>query len=210
MRNRSSISFMVAGKSRVALGVLALWVAQIALGAPAQPSWHGLRVEPPRVIAAQPLLDHHGKAMVFPAAQANWQLAFFGYTHCPDVCPITLHKARMLLDSLGPDASRLQVLFLSVDTTRDDPAQVKQFVSHHDSRILGLTGDVERIQAVANSFGVLTRRFQGKTALAYTLEHSSFLYLIDPQGRVRMMYPATVDIQHVAADLRQLWQAAAR
>ena len=75
---------------------------------------------------------------------------------------------------------------------------------------MGLTGDVERIQQVANSFGVLTRRFQGKTALAYTLEHSSFLYLIDPQGRVRMMYPATADFQDIATDLRQFWQAAAR
>lgn len=201
---------MAAGKPKAALGVLALLVAQVALGAPSQPSWQGLRVEPPRAIAAQPLLDHDGRSMRFPAARAGWQLAFFGYTHCPDVCPITLHKTRMLLDSLGPDAFRLQILFLSVDTTRDDPAAVKQFVTRHDPRILGLTGDVENMQQVANGFGVLTRRFQGKTALAYTLEHSSFLYLIDPQGRVRMMYPATADFQDIASDLRQLWQAAAR
>jgi cytochrome oxidase Cu insertion factor (SCO1/SenC/PrrC family) len=62
---------------------------------------------------------------------------------------------------------------------------------------------------VANEFGVLTRRFQGKTALAYTLEHSSFLYVLDPQGRVRVMYPATVDLQDIARDLRQLWRAPA-
>lgn len=210
MRSHVSIRDMGAGSRAGSVGLVFLLVGHIALASPAQPSWRGLRVEPPRTIAAQALLDHEGKATVFPAARAGWQLAFFGYTHCPDVCPITLHKARMLLDNLGSDASRLQVLFLSIDTTRDDPGQVKQFVTRHDPRIMGLTGDVERIQQVANSFGVLTRRFQGKTALAYTLEHSSFLYLIDPQGRVRMMYPATADFQDIATDLRQFWQAAAR
>lgn len=199
------------GASRHAVGwaLAALLAAQVALATPVQSSWHGLRVEPPRSIAAQPLLDHDGRSTKFPAARASWQLAFFGYTHCPDVCPLTLHKTRMLLDSLGPEAARLQVMFLSVDTTRDDPAAVKQFVARHDPRILGLTGDAEHMQQVASGFGVLTRRFQGKTALAYTLEHSSFLYLIDPQGRVRMMYPATTEIQDIATDLRQLWQTAA-
>jgi protein SCO1/2 len=170
---------------------------------------HGLRVEPPKAIRGEALVDHDGQATRFPLSQDRWQLAFFGYTHCPDVCPITLHKARMLLDQLGPQASRLQVLFLSIDTTRDHPEQVKQFVTRHDARIKGLTGDAEAMQAVASEFGVLTRRFQGKTALAYTLEHSSFLYLLDPQGRVRVMYPATVDLQDIARDLRQLWRAPA-
>lgn len=200
---------MDAGKRATVWAVVTLLAAPIALAAPAQSSWRGLRVEPPRSIAAQSLLDHDGRSTRFPAAHASWQLAFFGYTRCPDVCPLTLHKTRMLLNSLGPEAARLQVMFLSIDTTRDDPAAVKQFVTRHDPRILGLTGDMENMQQVANGFGVLTRRFQGKTALAYTMEHSSFLYLIDPAGRVRMMYPATTEIQDIAADLRQLWQMAA-
>lgn len=187
----------------------AIMLSALLLAAPAaasQSGMHGLRVEPPKTIRGEALVDHDGQATRFPLSQDRWQLAFFGYTHCPDVCPVTLHKARMLLDQLGPQASRLQVLFLSIDTTRDHPEQVKQFVTRHDARIKGLTGDAEAMQAVANEFGVLTRRFQGKTALAYTLEHSSFLYLLDPQGRVRVMYPATVDLQDIARDLQQLWQ----
>jgi protein SCO1/2 len=190
----------------------AIMLSALLLAAPAvasQSGMHGLRVEPPKVIRGEALVDHDGQSTRFPLSQDRWQLAFFGYTHCPDVCPITLHKARMLLDQLGPQASRLQVLFLSIDTTRDHPEQVKQFVTRHDARIKGLTGDAEAMQAVASEFGVLTRRFQGKTALAYTLEHSSFLYLLDPQGRVRVMYPATVDLQDIARDLRQLWRAPA-
>jgi protein SCO1/2 len=189
----------------IALGALLLAVPAVA----SQSGMHGLRVEPPKEIRSEALVDHDGRKTRFPLTVGAWQLAFFGYTHCPDVCPITLHKAQMLLDQLGPQAPRLQVLFLSIDTTRDNPEQVRQFVARHDARIKGLTGDAEAMQAVANEFGVLTRRFQGKTALAYTLEHSSFLYLLDPQGRVRVMYPATVDLQDIARDLRQLWRAPA-
>lgn len=186
----------------IALGTLLIALPSLA----GQSSMHGLRVEPPKAIRGGTLVDHDGRQTRFPLTSGTWQLAFFGYTHCPDVCPITLHKARMLLDQLGPQAARLQVLFLSIDATRDDPAQVKQFVARHDARIRGLTGDAEAMQAVANEFGVLTRRFQGKTALAYTLEHSSFLYVLDPQGRVRMMYPATADLRDIVRDLQHLWQ----
>jgi protein SCO1/2 len=167
--------------------------------------FQGLRVEPPRAIRAHDLVNHDGEAARFPAPQDHWQLAFFGYTHCPDVCPVTLHKAKMLLNQLGAQGGRLRVLFISIDTPRDRPEQVKQFVARHDARVVGLTGDAAAVQAVANEFGVMTRRFQGKTALAYTLEHSSFLYLIDPSGRVRMMYPMTVDPQAIAQDLARLW-----
>jgi len=167
----------------------------------------GLQIEPPRAIRGGALVDHHGRNVQFPVHDQGWQLAFFGYTHCPDICPMTLHKTRLLLDRLGDDAARVKVLFLSIDTTRDHPAQVGQFVTRHDPRITGFTGDPEAMQAVANEFGVLTRRFQGKTALAYTLEHSSFLYLLDPQGRVHVMYPGTVDPRDIMDDLRALWRA---
>lgn len=195
---------MTGSATRLAASALGLLlVAGPALAS--QSGMLGLRVEPPKAIRGETLLDHDGRQTRFPLTAGAWQLAFFGYTHCPDVCPVTLHKARLLLDQLGPEAARLQVLFLSIDTTRDNPAQVKQFVTRHDARIRGLTGDTEAMQAVANEFGVLTRRFQGKTALAYTLEHSSFLYLLDPQGRVRVMYPATADLKDIAHDLRKLW-----
>lgn len=177
-----------------------------AASATMQSSYHGLRVEPPRTIQAHTLTDHDGRSARFPARAQQWQLALFGYTHCPDVCPVTLQKTKLLLNQLGSDAGRLRITFISVDTPRDKPEQVKQFLTTHDARVLGLTGEAADIQAVANEFGVMTRRFQGKTALAYTLEHSSFLYLLDPAGRVRMLYPATVDPADIARDLQKLWQ----
>ncbi len=167
--------------------------------------FHGLRVEPPKAIHGAALLNSQGQATVFPLKTSGWQLVAFGYTHCPDVCPMTLHKTAMLLEQLGAEAKRVQVVFISIDSGRDNPQAMKDFTGKIDARILGFTGDPEALQALANEFGVLTRRFQGKTALAYTLEHSSFLYLLDPAGRVRLMYSATADIPAMANDLRRLW-----
>jgi protein SCO1/2 len=168
--------------------------------------FHGLRVEPPKTIHGVALLNPQGQAATFPLKTSDWQLVAFGYTHCPDVCPMTLHKTAMLLEQLGAEAKRLQVVFISIDSGRDNPRAMKDFTGKIDERILGLTGEPEALQAVANEFGVLTRRFQGKTALAYTLEHSSFLYLLDPAGRVRLMYSATADVPAIADDLRRLWR----
>jgi len=194
--------------SRVWLATLFLLAAQAVLGNSASSQApNGLRVEPPKSVPARSLVDEQGLFRQFPVAQRQWQLAAFGYTNCPDVCPMTLHKTAMLLKTLGANADRVQVWFVSIDTPRDDPAQVRKFVSNFDSRIKGLTGEAPDVQSLANDFNIMTRRFQGKTALAYTLEHSSFLYLIDPDARIRMMYPATTDPHSIAADLRQLWQA---
>jgi len=197
--------------SRILFAAVLLAVPAVMLGQTTAPTGlQGLRVEPPKSVPGRLLLDEQGSATQFPSAARQWQLAAFGYTHCPDVCPMTLHKTAMLLNELGNVADRVQVWFVSIDTDRDDPAQVKGFVSKFDSRIKGLTGDAAVVQALANDFNIMTRRFQGKTALAYTLEHSSFLYLIDPRGKIRLMYPATADPKGIAADLRVLWRESDR
>lgn len=166
----------------------------------------GLVVEPPRVVQPYKLIDQHAHEVLFPSAAGSWQLAVFGYTHCPDVCPMTLHKAAQLLKELGADSARLRVVFISIDSARDDTQAMKAFVEQFDARIIGLTGEPEVLQAVANEFGVLTRRFQGKTAIAYTMVHSSLLYLLDIEGRVQMMYPGGIGSEVLAADLRRLWR----
>lgn len=169
----------------------------------------GLPVEPPKAIRAHPLTDHHGQPVNFPSAtDGRWRLVVFGYTHCPDVCPMTLHKTAQLLQELGADGARLQVVFVSIDSARDDTRAMKSFVEQFDTRITGLTGDPEALQAAANEFGVMTRRYQGKTALAYTMVHSSLLYLLDPAAKVRIVYPGSADAEAVAADLRRLWRVA--
>jgi protein SCO1/2 len=176
----------------------------IPLAATAADGRHGLILDPPRVVQRHILMNQYATEVPFPSGTGRWQLVVFGYTHCPDVCPMTLHQTSMLLKELGSDSERVRVVFISIDGARDNARAMKEFIGKFDPRILGLTGDAEVLQAVANEFGVLTRRFQGKTALAYTLQHSSFLYLLDPEGRVRMLYPGSTDAQEMAQDLRRL------
>jgi protein SCO1/2 len=164
----------------------------------------GLRVEPPKAIRTHTLVNQDGKSVAFPES-GKWQLAFFGFSSCPDVCPATLQKAAQVLKRLGPgEAAGLEVVFLSIDSDRDQPEVVKRFVSVHDPRIQGLTGAAGAVQAVANEFGVIARRYQGKTALSYRIEHSAFLYLLDPLGRIVMLYPDKFGPEKIVADLRQL------
>jgi protein SCO1/2 len=183
--------------------VIGTWLMLALPGMAAVPSG-GLPVEPPKTIRAHSLTDHHGHTVNFPPADNRWQLVVFGYTHCPDVCPMTLHKISLVLKRLGERAGRVQSVFISIDSARDDAARMKDFVGQFDERILGLGGEPEALQAVANEFSVLTRRFQGKTAIAYTLNHSSQIYLVDPQARVRMMYPSGVEIEAIVRDLERL------
>jgi protein SCO1/2 len=184
--------------------MIVLLVMGSARAAPAE--FHGLRVEPPKVLRGGLLLDQDSRETVFPLKRDSWQLVFFGYTHCPDICPMTLHKTGMLLKELGSESVRVTPVFISIDSGRDNPEALREFLKQSETRAVGLSGDPETLQTVANEFGVMVRRFQGKTALAYTLEHSSFLYLLDPQGRVRFLYPGTADISGIVADLRHLWR----
>lgn len=176
----------------------------LAVVAPPAHSLNGLPVEPPRDLVHTVLIDHDGRATRLPLASGTWQLVAFGYTHCPDVCPMTLHKVAMMLQRLGPKAAKVRGVFVSIDGQRDDTARMKEFVARFDRRLVGLTGDPEATVAAANAFGILTRRFQGKTALAYTLSHSSLLYLVDPEGRLRFVYSEQATPAQIAQDLERL------
>ena len=198
---------MVSNKSICAPVLLAVTIALLAC-LPVHAADNdalGLRVEPPKAISVRTLINQDGQAVSFPAT-GKWQLAIFGFTTCPDICPVTLQKAAVVLKRLGAKAAGLEVVFLSVDSDRDQPDVIKKFVSVHDVRIQGLTGAAGAVQAVANEFGVIARRYQGKTALEYRIEHSSFLYLLDPQGRIVIFYPEKIGAKQVVADLERLWK----
>lgn len=164
----------------------------------------GVPVNPPKPVATHTLTNQEGRAVVLPAADGRWQLVFLGYSHCADVCPLTLHKVSSLLVRLGPAAPKVAAAFVSLDSERDSPQRLREYVAQFDTRIQGLTGEPEALRAAAAELGVLVRRYQGKTALAYTLQHSSFVYLLDPKGQLRQIYPPAVGVEVMAADLARL------
>ena len=141
------------------------------------------------------LQDFRGKAVVL----------FFGFTHCPDVCPTTLADLAGVMKALGPDADRVQVLFVTVDPERDTPQDLDRYVHAFDPRFIALRGDPAATQRVAKEFKIYyEKRKQGDT---YTVDHSAQSYVIDPEGRLRLLVRhdrLTEDLPH---DLRVILNA---
>lgn len=139
--------------------------------------------------------------------EGQWLLVFFGYTFCPDVCPITMTLASEALDALGADASLVQPIFISVDPARDTPETMGAFVAAFDPRIVGLTGSIEQIDAVAKAYGVYFKANRtGESDPYYTMDHSSHLYLMDPQGAFVRGLSHTETGESIAAKIKEAIQ----
>jgi protein SCO1 len=109
-------------------------------------------------------------------------LVFFGYTHCPDVCPTTLFEMSQVMAALGKDADRTAGLFITVDPERDTAPVMKDYLSNFDSHLLGATGDLKAIEKVEKEFRVYAKKVPTKDG-DYSMDHSAVIYLFDKQGR---------------------------
>ncbi|MFO1322711.1 MAG: SCO family protein [Burkholderiales bacterium] len=132
------------------------------------------------------LTDHTGKPRTLADYRGKAVVVFFGYTQCPDVCPTTLATLAEAMKTLGPDADRVQVLFVTVDPERDTQALLAQYVPAFDPRFTGLYGDAAATERVAKEFKVIYQKQPGATPASYTVDHSAGAYLFDPQGRLRL------------------------
>lgn len=130
------------------------------------------------------LVDHDGRRVRDADFRGSAMLVFFGFTHCPDVCPTALARIAEILDALGPDAGSVRALFVSVDPRRDTPALLKEYVAHFSPRIVGLTGSEAEIAAIARAYRAYYRiAADAGTNPGYLVDHSSFVYVMDRGGR---------------------------
>jgi protein SCO1 len=130
------------------------------------------------------LIDGDGRPVTDQTWHGKYMLVYFGYTYCPDVCPTTLTNLSDALDKLGAKADRLQPLFITVDPKRDTPPVVKQYAAAFGPRIIGLTGSAEQIAAAAKAYRVYYAEHRTGTGPDdYSMDHSSVLYLMGPDGR---------------------------
>ena len=150
------------------------------------------------------LTDHNGKPRTLADFRGKAVVVFFGYTHCPDVCPTTLADMAGVLKSLGAEAERVQVLFVTVDPERDTPEVLKQYVPAFDPRFLGLYGDLPATQRAAKEFKVFYELQPAKAPGAYTVDHSAQSFVFDPQGRLRLFVRPDRIAADLAADLKTL------
>jgi protein SCO1/2 len=154
------------------------------------------------------LTDHAGRARSLADFRGKAVVIFFGYTQCPDVCPTALSTLAEALRRLGPDADRVQGLFVTIDPERDTAELLANYVPAFDPRFLGLRGDAEATARTAKEFKVVYRKVPGTTPETYTMDHSAGLFVFDPQGRLRLFVSHGQGAEPLAHDLRELLRTA--
>ena len=134
--------------------------------------------------------------------RGKWLLVYFGYTNCPDVCPTVLNEIGVALNELGASSKKIQPVFITVDPVRDKAPVLKKYMSSFDPRIVGLRGDGEATEAAAKSFHVYYRPVSLGNA-QYTMDHSGFLYLINPKGKFVTLITGSLPGHGIAEALRK-------
>ena len=153
------------------------------------------------------LTGHDGKPRTLADFRGRLIVLFFGFTHCPDICPTTLVDAAGVMKTLGKDADRVQVLMVTVDPERDTPAVLSKYVPAFDPRFLGLYGDAAATQRAAKEFKIFYEKRPGSAPGAYSVDHSGQSYVLDTQGRLRLFVRHDRIAQDLAEDLRTLLRA---
>ena len=181
---------------------VATGVAAPALADGAAPRLKAGSFEPARTAPDFVLAGSDGAALQLSKLHGKVVLMSFGFTHCPAVCPTTLATLAQMRRSLGKDASAVQVVFVTVDPERDDAARMKAYVGAFDPTFLGATGSAEALAAVRRSYGVVARKVP--LGDSYGMDHSSSIFLIDRDGRLRAQMPYGRDARDFAHDVRLL------
>jgi protein SCO1/2 len=150
------------------------------------------------------LTDHNGRVRTLADFRGKVVAVFFGYTHCPDVCPTTLSDFAAALRQLGPEAERVQVLFVTVDPQRDTPDLLKQFVPAFNPHFLGMVTDTETLKKLAQEYKVVYQQTSVKAVDDYLIDHSAGTYVYDPQGNLRLLMPYGSSPDAIAQDLKIL------
>ncbi|MDP2786695.1 MAG: SCO family protein [Pseudomonadota bacterium] len=154
------------------------------------------------------LTDHNGRPVTLASFKGKLVVLFFGYTHCPDVCPTTLSDMAQALKLLHTeDAGKVQVLFVSVDPERDTPEMLKAYVPYFQPDFLGLYGTPEQVARASREFKVVYRKHVEPGATDYLIDHSAGSYVLDATGRLRLYLPFKLPPADIAHDLATLLRA---
>jgi protein SCO1/2 len=148
------------------------------------------------------LIDQNGRQITEADIRGRPILVFFGYTHCPDVCPTTLFDVSEVMRALGKDADRTGALFITVDPERDTPAVMKDYLSSFDPHLRGATGDRAAIDTAEKAYRVYAKKVPAENG-DYSMDHTALVYLMDKQGRFVAPFSLKRRPEDSAADLRR-------
>lgn len=191
--------------SLAAAGALLLGLfAALSLRPQAAEFRSGTLLETPRAISDFALIGGDGQPFTKADLQGHWSLIFAGYTFCPDVCPTTLATLKAMQAKLGPDAQRLQVVFLSVDPERDTPPRLAQYVRYFSPDFRAATGEVPALEKLGENLGFVFAKVLGATPETYLMDHSAALMLVDPKAELAGYLTPPFKAEAMAADLKPL------
>lgn len=184
--------------------ILAAGVTWAYISRPA-PAFNGRVLEPLREAPGFTLIDHRGEPFTLADHRGKAILLFFGYTTCPDVCPATLATFGQVKDQLGADGSRVELVFITVDPDRDTSARLAEYLSYFHPSTIGLTGSPEALAQVREAYGIYAERVNDPNAPGgYWMNHTATVFLVDPEGRLRLSYSFGSSPAEVAEDLRRI------
>ncbi len=167
-------------------------------------TYKGHELQPVKAAPDFQLVDQNGHPFTLSSLRGRTVMMFFGYTYCPDACPATLTKFRQIRQQLGSDADKVAFVFVTVDPERDTPARLKEYLQNVDPTFIGLTGDKAVLEKVWKDYGVYAEKEPAPTgsAVGYYMAHSSFTYLIDGNGNLRLVFPFDATAQDMTSDLQ--------
>ena len=149
------------------------------------------------------LVDQNGKPFTDADLKGRWHLVFFGYTHCPDVCPTTLNDLALAMDRLGKARDKVGIVFITVDPERDTPEAMKSYVASFDAPVTALTGTPEQVAEAEKAYRVYSAKHPTGNG-NYDMDHSAVIYVLDPQGRFTATFTPDTGPDAIAERMQKL------
>ncbi|MGQ9482621.1 SCO family protein [Chloroflexus sp.] len=180
-------------------------LSALLLGGCSAYEFRGTVLEPPNPAPEIPLIDQFGNEFRLSDYRGKIVLVFFGFTHCPDICPTALGDLKQVMEKLGNDATKVQVVFVSVDPERDTPALMQRYLAAFNPTFLGLNGDRTVLEQVYKNYGVTAiKRELPNSGLGYTIDHSGYIYAIDQVGNWRLLWAHGTPVDDIVSDVQAL------
>lgn len=195
---------------RAGLGLVITLIALVAAGVGCQafaPTYEfkGALLDPPLPVPDFELNSTRNQSFHLSDVKGDIALIYFGYTYCPDVCPLTMAEVRQAVNGLEQGRDRVHLIFISVDPERDTPEALSRYLSAFDSSFIGLSDDFEKVKEVMKPYGAFAEKeIVADSAAGYLVSHSARLYLVSPDQQLLLMYPFGFKSEDLRSDLAHL------
>lgn len=196
---------MVISKARISL-YLGAFVLLLAAGAcRSNYVFRGTAIDPPEAAPGFTLADDRGQSFSLGSLQGKVVLLYFGYTHCPDICPLTLGNLARARRALGPDGSQVQVVFVTTDPDRDSARVLQDYLGKFDTSFVGIRGEWGQVSSLLETYYASASKHDGASSPAnYSMDHTSYIYAIDRNQKWRAIYSQDSKVEDITSDMRYL------